>query len=196
MAKVRSALEIALEKAGSIAALTPEERQKARDEERLLAVLREFYQGKYDSGGLWQCLQGSSPSLLLKAQINLINTFGVGIAQQAFQDRKQAILALETLKENQNTAVIEAVLNEIEALLQEYLSVKENAVEDLKRQIEAYPQLRMKPVRTANGKTVVQMRMSVDEAVKGKLSEFFAEQEGRFGEEFSALVESLKQQVQ
>jgi hypothetical protein len=195
MAKVKSALEIALEKAGNIATLTKEEKERVREEERLMSMLREFYQGKFDSDGLWQRLKGSTPTILREAQLNLINTFGIGISPEDLQERKQAILAVETLKERQNTAVIEADLNSIEALLREYQDMKEKAVEDLKRQMEMQPQLRMRPVKTPDGKTVMQMMVSVDEAVKVRLSEFLAEQEEHFNEEFSALIADLKEQM-
>jgi hypothetical protein len=195
MGKVKSALEIALEKADNIASLTKEEKERAQAEERLMSILREFYQGKFDSDGLWQRLKGSSPHILRDAQLHLIITFGIGISPEDLQSRKQAILAVETLKEKQNTAVIEADLNSIEALLREYQDMKEKAVEDLKRQMEMQPQLRMRPVRTPDGKTVMQMMVSVDEAVKVRLSEFLAEQEEHFNEELSALIADLKEQV-
>jgi phage-related tail protein len=195
MAKVKSALEIALEKASKVAALTQEEREHAADEQRLTSVLREFYQGNIDSDGLWQQLKGSKPSMLLEAQRSLINTFGIGIAPDDFRTRKQAILAIETLKEKQNTAMIESELNSIEDLVREYQEMKDRAVEDLRRQMEAHPQLRMRPVRTPDGKTVMQMTVSVDEAVKAKLSEFLSEQEGHFNGELSALIADLKDTV-
>jgi hypothetical protein len=195
MAKVKSALEIALEKAGSIASLTEEEKERAQAEERLMSILREFYQGRFDSGGLWHRLKGSSHHILRDAQLNLINTIGIGISPEDMQARKQAILAVETLKERQNTAVIEADLSSIEALLKEYQEMKEKAVEDLKRQMEMQPQLRMRPVRTPDGKTVMQMMVSVDEAVKVRLSEFLSEQEEHFNEEFSAMIADLEEQV-
>ncbi len=196
MARVKSALEIALEKAGKIATFTREERQRMQDEERLMAVLREFYQGKMDSSGLWRALKGSKPSLLREAQVNLINTFGAGMLPEDFDARKQAILALETLKDRQNTAVIEAGLNSVGVLLRDYQEMKEKAAEDLKRQLEAHPQLRMKPVRTPDGKTVMKMMVSVDEEVKKRLSDFLAEQEEQFNREFSELIAELKDQVQ
>jgi hypothetical protein len=195
MAKVKSALEIALEKAGNIAALSKEERERAQEEERFLCVLREFYQGKFDSAGLWQRLKGSPLEMLRQAQLNLINTFGIGMLQEDLQARRQAILAIETLKEHQNTAVIEADLHAVGALIREYQDMKEKAVEDLRRQLEMQPQLRMRPVRTPDGKTVMQMMVSVDEAVKGRLSEFVSEQEEHFNEEFTALLSDLKEHV-
>lgn len=195
MAKVKSALEIALEKAGTMGTFTPEEKERLKDEERMISVLREFYQGNIDSVVLWQQLKGASPSFLRAAQMNLTNTIGVGILSEDFQKRKQAILAIETLKERQNTAVIESDLNAIEYLLKEYQDMKERAVEDIKKQLEAHPQMRMRPVRTPDGKTVMQMTVSVDEAVKAKVSEFLEEQEEHFNREFFSLITDLKSQL-
>lgn len=195
MAKVKSALEIALEKSRNIAGYTQEEKERIQDEERLLSILKEFYQGKIDSAGLWQQMRGSKASLLREAQINIINTFGMAMSADDFEKRKQAILALETLKEQQNTAVMEADLHSLGSLLREYRHMQEKAAEDLKRQLEAHPQLRMRPVRTPDGKTVMQMMVSVDEAVKAKLSEFLSEQEEQFNQEFSAIIAELKDAI-
>jgi len=85
MARVKSALEIALEKAGSIATFTQEEKELLQDEERLLSVLREFYQGRIDSGGLWQRLKGSKPAVLRKAQLSVIKTFGLELSPEDFE---------------------------------------------------------------------------------------------------------------
>ncbi len=191
MARVKSALEIALEKAGSIATFTQEEKELLQDEERLLSVLREFYQGRIDSGGLWQRLKGSKPAVLRKAQLSVIKTFGLELSPEDFEMRKQGIVAVETLKEKQNTAMIESSLHAIAVLLREYQEMKEQAVEDLKEQMEKHPQLRMRPVRTPDGKTVMQMTVSVDEAVKGRLAEFLAEHEEQFSREFASIIRDL-----
>lgn len=195
MAKVKSALEIALEKAGKFATLSKEEKERAREEEQLMAVLREFYGGKIDSSGLWQRLKGSRPAILQEAQLHLVNTLGIGMLPDDVRARRQAILAIESLKERQNTAVIEADLHAVESLIREFQDMREKAVEDLKRQFEMQPQLRMRPVRTADGKTVMQMMVSVDEAVKGRLSEFLSEQEEHFNQEFALLLMDLKEHV-
>ncbi len=191
MARVKSALEIALEKAGSIATFTQEEKELLQDEERLLSVLREFYQGRIDSGGLWQRLKGSRPAVLRKAQLSVIKTFGLELSPEDFEMRKQAIVAVETLKEKQNTAMIESSLHAIAVLLREYQEMKERVAEDLKQQMEKHPQLRMRPVRTPDGKTVMQMTVSVDEAVKGRLAEFLAEHEEQFSREFASIIRDL-----
>lgn len=196
MGKVKSAFEIAMEKAEKIGVLSPEEKEKIKDEEKVISVLSEFYHGKLDSDGLWQQLKGGKPSLLRMAQINLIDSLSLGSLQEELQMRKEGILAIEALKEEPNTAVIESALHEIEELQRDYEEMREQVVEDLRKQIEMHPQLRMQPVRTPDGKTVMQMTVSVDEAVKAKLDDYFAEHQQQYDQEFSGIVRMLKEQVQ
>jgi hypothetical protein len=195
MGRVKNALEIALEKAGKIGELSREERERIEDKERTEFVLKEFYRGKLDSNGLWQRLKGSKASSLKMAQLSLLATLALGNLEEEFVLRKQAIVAIETLKERPNTAVIEAGLNGVAALQKEYYAMKEKVVEDLRKQIESRPQLRMKPVKTPDGKTVMQMALSVDEAVRDKLAGYLSEHEEEFNQEFSGLIEELKMEI-
>jgi hypothetical protein len=192
MGKVKSSLEIALEKAGKIGGLSSEEKEKIKNEEMLKSILGKFYKGDIDSNSLWQKLKGSKSSLLKMAQINLIDSLSLGNSQIEFQMRKEGILAVETLKEKPNTAVIDSILDLIEVLQKEYQGMKKGVAEDLKREIERNPQLRMQPVRTPNGKTVFQATLSVDEAVKIRLSDFLSEHEKGYIAEFNSLIEKFK----
>ena len=195
MGKVKSALEIALEKADKLGALSIEEKEKIRDEEKIRAILGDFYQGKLDANSLWQRLKGIKPSLLPTVQIYLIDALGLGNSQEEFQMRKQGILGVETLKEKPKTAEIESGLRSIETLHKEYQEMKEKVLADLKRQIEQNPQLRMRPVTTPNGRTVMQMAVSVDEAVKARLADLLSEHEKQYNQAFSEVIEELKEAV-
>jgi predicted CopG family antitoxin len=192
MGKVKSAFEIAMEKAAKIGTLSLEEKEKIKDEEKVIAILKEFYQGWLDSNTLWQRLKGSNPSLLTMAQINVIDSLSLGTSQKEFQIRKQGILAAETLKENPNTAMIESGLHAIETLQKEYQEMKEQVAADLKRQVEKNPQLRMRPVTTPDGRAVMQMTVSVDEAVKARLVDYLLEHEKQYNQAFSEVIEELK----
>ncbi len=196
MAKVKSALEIALEKAGKIGGLSEEEKEKIKEEEKVISILKEFYQGRLDSNGLWERLKGSKPSLLRKVQMNLIDSLGLGNAHEELIMKKTGILAVETLKKDPNTAVIESGLNSIEELQRDYEETKERIIEDLKKQIEINPQLRMQPVRMPDGKTAMQMKVSVDEAVKARLSDYLSEHEEQYSGEFAGIIEELKEHMQ
>ena len=120
MANVKSALEIALEKADKIGVLSPEEKDMMKDEGKITEILREFFLGKIDSNVLWQRFRGSKPALLRTAQLNLIDTLSVNSLPEDLQSKKKGILAIETLKEQPNTVVIESSLQALEVLKKEY----------------------------------------------------------------------------
>src|SRR4030066_1019118 len=195
MGKVKSAFEKAMEKIAEMGDLTPEEKEKIKDQEKAKSILAEFYKGQLYRNGLWQKLRGSKPSLLKEAQQHLMNSFGLGSTPEEFQQRKDGILAIETLKEKQNVSAIEHTLNSIKVLQKEFREGKERAAGELREAIESNPQLRLRPVRTPDGRTVLQAALSVDEAVQAKLAEVLSEHEGRYSREFIRLIEQLKREV-
>src|SRR4030066_2458720 len=172
MGKVKSAFEKAMEKAAEIGELTPEEKERIRNQEKIKSILTEFYKGQIDRDGLWQKLKGSNPSLLKEAQQYLIDSLGLGSTPEEFQRRKEGILAIETLRVKQNVPAIEQTLNSVKVLQKEYQDGKDKAEEELREAIEQNPQLRLRPVRTPDGRTVLQAAYSVDEAVQARLSGF------------------------
>jgi hypothetical protein len=195
MGKVKSAFEKAMEKAAEIGELTPEEKERIEDQEKIKSILTEFYKGQIDRDGLWQKLKGNEPSLLKEVQQYLIESLGLGSTPEEFQQRKEGILAVETLKAKQNVPAIEQMLNSVKVLQKEYQDGKEKAEEELREAIEQNPQLRLRPVRTPDGRTVLQAAYSVDEAVQARLSEFMSQHEEKYSQKLVRLIEKLKKEV-
>jgi hypothetical protein len=195
MGKVKSAFEKAMEKAAEIGELTPEEKERMRNQEKIKSILTEFYKGQIDRDGLWQKLKGSNPSLLKEAQQYLVHSLGLGSTPEEFQQRKEGILAIETLKVKQNVPAIEQTLNSVKVLQKEYQDGKDKAEEELREAIEQNPQLRLRPVRTPDGRTVLQAAYSVDEAVQARLSEFMSQHEEKYNQKFIRLLEKLNKEV-
>jgi len=195
MGKVKSAFEKAMEKVAGIGELTPEEKERIKDQEKLGSILAEFFKGQLDRDRLWQKLKGSRPFLLKEVQQHLIDSLGLGSTPEEFQQRKDGIIAVENLKEKKNISVVEQTLNSVKTLQKEYQDGKERAAEELREAIESNPQLRLRPVRTANGRTVLQAAVSVDEAVQARLAEFLSEHEERHNLMFARLIEKLKKEV-
>ena len=195
MGKVKSAFEKAMEKAAGIGELTPEEKEKIKDQEKVKSILAEFYKGQIDRDGLWQRLKGVKPYILKEAQQHIVDSLGLGSTPEELQLRKDGILAIENLKEKKHIPAVEQTLNSIKALQKEYSEGKERAAEELKTAVERNPQLRVQPVRTPDGRTVYQASLSVDEAVQARLSEFLSEHEMRYSQQFNGLIEKLKKEV-
>ena len=192
MAKIKSAFEKAMEKAAAIGKLTPEEKQKLKDQESLRTLLAGFFKGDIDRDALWQKLKGSDASLLKQAQENMIDSIGLGGLHEEFQKRRDGILAIETLKDQQNTSTIELILDAINRIRSEYQEGRENAEEELKAAVESNPQMRLRPVRTPDGRTALQATLSVDEAVQERLSEFMSQHEEHYGAELEQMIMKLK----
>ena len=195
MGKVKSAFEKAMEKAAGIGELTPEEKERIKDQEKVKSILTEFYKGQIDRDGLWQKLKGVKPFFLKEAQEHLVDSLGLGSTPEEFQLRKDGILAIENLKEKKHIPAIEHTLNSIKTLQEEYREGKERAVDELRAAVESNPQLRVQPVRTPDGRTVYQAAVSVDEAVQARLSEFLSEHEMRYGQQFNRMIEKLRKEV-
>ena len=195
MGKVKSAFEKAMEKAAGIGELTPEEKERIKDQEKVKSILAEFYKSQIDRDGLWQKLKGVKLFFLKEAQQHLVDSLGLGSTPEEFQLRKDGILAIENLKEKKHVPAIEQTLNSIKILQKEYSEGKERAAEELKTAVERNPQLRVQPVRTSDGRTVYQAAVSVDEAVQARLSEFLSEHEMRYSQQFNRMIEKLRKEV-
>jgi hypothetical protein len=195
MEKVKSAFEKAMEKVAEIGEFTPEEREEMKNREMIKSLLADFYKGDLTKDGLWQQLRGSRSFLLQEAQVGLADSLRLGGTPEALQQRKEGILAIEALKEKQNLSVIEQMLTSIERLQRQYREGRERAVEELRAAMEENPQLRLKPVKTPNGKTVIQAALSVDEAVQVRMAEFLKGHEEKYDEAFSKAVGKLKREL-
>jgi hypothetical protein len=193
MGKVKSALEIALARAEQFGTLSKEEKEKIKEEDAVKAILGEFFQGRIDSNGLWQRMKEVKRSLLGTAQMQLIDSLGLGNAQIELQRKKEGILAIETLKEKPKTALIESTLNALDGLMKEYDQMKKDLLDDLRKQIEANPQMRMRPVKTQDGKTAMKLTASVDETAQARFAEALSAHDAEFRNKFSELIEELKE---
>lgn len=195
MGIVKSAFEKAMEKAAEIGEFTQEEKEVLKDRESLKDVLAEYYKGRINLDGLWVKLKEFKPLFLNEAQLNMLSSIRLGNIPAEFRLRKDGILAVEALKEKKNISTLENLLNSIERLQKEYEDSKEQAVEQLREAIENNPQMRVKPVKTPDGRTVLQQTVSVDEAVQGRVKEFMDEHEKRYEATFSRLSEELKKEL-
>ncbi len=180
MGEVKSALEKAMEKIMSIEALSPEEKADIKEREEIRTMLATFYKGQLTGDQLWQRIKGAKPALLVEAQHNIADSLRLGISQEEFQRRREGLLAIEALKQKKNTSAVENAINAIDRLQKEYLQTRDRAAKELRAAVEQNPQLRMRPVRTPDGRTAYQTSLSVDEAVQAKMSEFMAEHEKRY----------------
>jgi hypothetical protein len=187
---------IARERLARIGELSQEEKEKMVDSERVNSLLSEFYQGQIDPESLWKRLKEEGrPSLLREAQIRLLDSLSFGSTPAELQRRREGILAIETLKEEQNTSIVELNLNMMEDLQKRHRAEVEQAYNSIRAEVERNPQLRVKQIQQGQGTMIVQL--SVDEAIKQlpQWKDFLSNQERRYSQEFAKVMEKLKREL-
>jgi len=187
---------LARERLAKIGELTAEEKETMVDEEKVNSLLSEFHLGRIDSDNLWKRLrEENKPSLVKEAQMRLIDSLGFGSTPIELRRKRDGILAIETLKEEQNTSVVELNLKMMEDLQKRYKSEMEQAHSNIKAEVERNPQLRVKQVQ--QGQNTMMVQLSVDEAIKQlpQWRDFLSEQEKRYTQEFTKLTEQLKTEL-
>jgi len=187
---------IARERLARIGKLSQEEKEKMADSDRVNSLLSEFYQGQIDPESLWKRLKKEGrPSLLREAQVRLIDSLSFGSTPAELQRRREGILAIETLKEEQNTSIVELNLNLMEDLQKRYVAELEQAYNSIKAEVERNPQLRVKQIQKGQSTMVVQL--SVDEAIKQlpQWGDFLSNQERRYSQEFAEVMDKLKREL-
>jgi len=187
---------IARERLAKIGELTREEKEKTIDSEKVESLLSEFYQGQLDPEGLWRRLkEQATPSLLRQVQIKLVDSFSLGTPPAELEKRRKGILAIETLKEGQNTSIVELSLNLMEGLQKSYKAEIEEAYNGIRAEMERNPRLRLKQVQ--QGQNTVVIQLTVDEAIKQlpQWRDFLSNQEKRYSQEFAKVREKLKREL-
>jgi hypothetical protein len=185
------------EKLARIGEFTSEEKARMKDLEQLTSLLSGFYKSEITPEALWKELKDYKDMgkgyLLKEAQIKLIDSLSMAGDEIELQKRGRGILAIETLKENQNTATIEQSLDMIEGLRIRQKEEMEEAYNSLKAQVESNPQLRLQQVKQGQV-----MQLTVDEAIKTspEWNNFVANHEKRYSQEFYEVVQNLKNGVQ
>jgi hypothetical protein len=187
---------IARARLARIGELTPEEKERMLDSEKVDSLLSEFYQGQIDSESLWKRLkEEGKPSLLREAQLRLVDSLGFGITPAELKRKRDGILAMESLKKGQNTSVIELSLKRMEDLQKRYRAEIDQAYNSIRAEVERNPRLRAKQVQQGQNAMVIQL--TVDEAVKQlpQWRDFLSNQEKRYSQEFAGVIEKLKREL-
>ncbi len=187
---------IARERLARLGQLTQEEKERMVDSEKVTSLLSEFYQGQINPESLWKRLkEEGKPSLLKETQVRLVDSLGFGVPPAELQRKREGILAIETLKEEQNTSVIEFNLNRLEELQKTYRAEIDRAYDGIRAEVEKDPRLGMKQVKRGQNTMVVQL--TVDEAIKQlpQWQDFLSSQGKRYSQEFASTKEKLEKEL-
>jgi len=189
----------ARERLARIGALSPEEREGMRRSNELDSMLSQYFQGELGSEELWKGLKSlkdqSDESIVTEAQVKLGDTLRLQMGQEDFEQRRSAILALETMKGEGKYSSLEMIFNSIEDLRQNYTQAKEQAYEQLKAGIEK--QLGAITQQAIRQGMKIDVESSVDANIKNspQWKDFISEHEKASGEMFNGYIARLRELI-
>jgi len=190
---------LARERLAKIGALSQEEKERMKRSGELDSVLSQYFKGDLSSEDLWKRLKAlneQTGELIAKeAQSKLVDTLRLQMSQQDFDQRRQAILAIETIKTEGKYSSLELVLNSIETLRQKYTQLKEQTYQQLKGAVESHLQTVARQAMRQGMK--IDMESSVDANVKNspQWKQFISQHEKANEETFRGYITKLRELI-
>jgi len=191
VSRIKSALEIALEKSKNINKLSPQELSEIKQEKKVDSILAKYYKDKIEPDELWKVLKGFSSKLLIKAQNNLIQSLTFQNNDYEIKKRKNGILAIENLKEDNQSPDVELYLEQLKNIKNEFQQNKEKIIQNLKEELEKDPQKRLQTLQQGN--QIIVKQLSLEEALEQnkQLKENLNHLERQLKEKFNLVKEKL-----
>ena len=122
----------------------------------------------------------------------ILDSLGLRTSESEFNKRREGLMALESLKTQQNSNVIEQLLNKVEELKNQHQEQRESLEERFKQQVQQQSQAQMKPVQTEDGRTVMKLENPVDRETKKQMNQQLSQLEERSEEVFIGLIDEIK----
>lgn len=176
--------------------VTPEERESMELEERSRDILSCYYRDTLDADGLWQELKKENSPLLIKmVQTAFLDTLSLTSSSFDVTKRQKGILATESLKEGQMNFLVDRVLNQLISLKEEYQKTLDSLKERMQEEFKKNSRMQMRPVKTRDGRTVLQASPHIDEEKRRQFSLTYQEVEKSYQEKFLELKKRLQEEL-
>ena len=193
--KIKSAFEIAMERAEQIDDKFTAEEEEMFKREKVKPLLTKFYKNKINAEGLWQKLKEENDvELYNQAQLLLLDSIGLKTTTEQLKKRKEGILAVENLKGSSNTSIFEQAIEQIAKLQKKYRDEYERYQKMYEEAVEN-AEMSMKPVRTRDGKTVMQLQQSLDEDTEKQLKNALTQLETQSKQMLNQLLNDIKSRI-
>jgi uncharacterized protein YjaZ len=170
--------------------------------EQLTSWLADYFTGELGIEELWRELKQQKEEgrefMIREAQLKLIDAIKLMSSQADFAKIRSGILTLETLKNEGNYTTLEAELNSIESLCQQYQEERERAFNAIKEDIEKQVKQAAQQLALQTGKGVavdVQGSVEANARTSPEWKSFVSRHDSTYGERLRESLERLRRVV-
>ncbi|MFW5749394.1 MAG: hypothetical protein ACOCWP_01375 [Halanaerobium sp.] len=191
---MKSAYEIAMERADEVYGSNDKEVNSLEIREELKEIMAPFFKEEMDAEGLWHKLEDKEEAYLKEAQLMLIESIGLRNSSEQIKRRKEAVMAVESLKESGNTSFFEKQFTQAQSLQQQYQTQKKQLDEQVKQHLEQAQGQGQNPLAAQGENAEGQngMNAQMRQQLAQKLSEF----QESYNKRFNKLIEKMKAEIE
>src|SRR6056297_96521 len=192
---MKSAYEKAMERADEVYGQSYKDVNSLEIREELKEIMAPFFKEEMDAEGLWHDLEGKEEAYLKEAQLMLIESIGLRNSSEQIERRKEAVVAVESLKDSGNSSFFEKQFTQAQSLQQQYQTQKKQLDEQVQQHLEQAQGQGQNPLAASqnrNGDGQSGMNAQMRQQLAQKVSEF---QEG-YNKRFSKLIEEMKSEIE
>lgn len=163
MTIIKSAWEIAMEKAKNIEKLSAEELEEIKQQEIIDSILAQFYKDQIGPDDLWRLIKDLSENTLIKAQHSLLQSLTFFSNDHDFKKRKNGILAIENLKNIKQSSLVEQYFDHFKKIKKSLQNDKKEFLDNVEKDLEFDPQKKMQVLRQGN--QIMLKELSLEEVI-------------------------------
>jgi len=192
---MKSAYEKAMERADELYGTNDSNINSLEIREELKKIMAPFFKEEMDAEALWHDLEEKKEAYLKEAQLMLIESIGLRNSSEQIQRRKDAVVAVESLKDSANSSFFEKQFTQAQSLQQQYQTQKKQLDEQIQQHLEQAQGQGQNPLAAAqnrNGEDQRGMNAQMKQQLAQKVSEF---QEG-YNKRFNKLIEKMKSEIE
>lgn len=194
---MKSAYEKAMERADKVYGAKADNVNSLEIRENLKEIMAPFFKEEMDAEALWHELEDKDEAYLKEAQLMLIESIGLRNSSEQIKRRKEAVVAVESLKESGNSTFFEKQFTQAQSLQQQYQTQKKQLDQQVQQHLEqaqsqAQGQNPLAAAQNGNADGQNGMNAQMRQQLAQKVSEF---QEG-YNKRFNQLIEKMKAEIE
>ena len=185
---MKSAYEIAMERAEKLYDDEQEE-NSLEIRENLKKIMGPFFKGEMDAEGLWHELKDEKDTVLVEAQLMLVESIGLRNSSDQIRRRKEAVVAVDSLRESGKSSYFEKAFTQAESLQQQYETQKKQLDKQLRQHLQN-AQGADNPLAAASNDD-----NRMNNQMKQQLAEKVSEFQRNFNKRFDKLINEIKEEI-
>jgi len=194
---------LAREKLAKIGELTEEEKTKLKYAGQLNALLADYFTNKLNTDDLWKELkkhkEEGQAGILTEAQLKLLDTLNLTVSNADFDNRRKAMLAVETLKDGNDYLRLEQDLKSLENLRRQYREEMEKTYKILKTRVEQQVKQATQQLsrQAAAQGAAIDIEGSVEASTKAtpEWKSFMSKHENTYNQKFRDCIDKIRKKV-